>query len=141
MPMISAADPASHVVQTFPTVEALGEAIFKKGFVPVRPDGTVYITQSFEGGLLLDGAPLNVYYRNGWYPEQREMLQDHWGRDVPTPPQNIISLPLITDEEAQKSLAQYHYWKENEQGRVAGIPITWLLVGGLVIGGWWFFRH
>jgi len=134
---IAAADPASKVAAMFTTPEDFGAAL-AKGYIPVRQDGTAYVTQTFEGGVLLDGAPLNVYFRGLWYPEQRELLAPHWGKDIPKPADSIINLPLTTDAEAQQALVDYHGWKSSVDS-IAGIPTQWLLIGAAGVAAWWFF--
>jgi hypothetical protein len=104
----------------------------------VRPDGTAYVTQTFEGGVLLDGAPLNVYFRGAWYPEQRELLAAHWGKDIPNPPESIKNLPLTTDSEALRTVADYQQWK-SQVGTIAGIPTQWVILGAAGFLAYWFF--
>ena len=75
---IPAMDPVSKVVSTFTDVGQLHGAIQQFNFIPLHPDGTPYKVQSFEGGYLLDGAPINVWMGLGWYSGQMEALQPFW---------------------------------------------------------------
>jgi hypothetical protein len=92
---ISAVEPNSKVAYVFTDVGQLHVAI-QNGWIPIHPDGTPFKVQSFEGGYLLDGAPINVWMGLGWYSGQIEALQPYWANgQVPTPPASISGAPVV----------------------------------------------
>lgn len=77
------------------TAGELHEAI-KEGYAPVRPDGSLYIVTDFQGGFLLDGAPLNTWIDGVWFDGQREALTSYWQSGaIPMPPANVMNLPVV----------------------------------------------
>lgn len=96
MGFIAAADPASKVAYTFTDVGKLHDAIKSYGYIPLRQDGSQYVVQEFEGGYLLDGAPINVYIDGEWFQGQQEALASYWAAGtVPKPPNSILGLPVV----------------------------------------------
>ena len=95
---ISAMDPVTKVVTTFTDVGQLHGAIQQFNFIPLHADGTPYKVQFFEGGYLLDGAPINVWMGLGWYAGQQEALQPYWqSGQIPIPTtvlqQKVVPMP------------------------------------------------
>ena len=70
--------------------------LLKQGMIPLRPDGSEFIVDDFQGGFLLDGAPLNVWTERVWYEGQRPLLTSYWesGRIV-QPPAEVLLFPEI----------------------------------------------
>lgn len=109
---VNAADPASKVIYQFTDVGSLANAIQNYQFIPVRSDGSPFKVQEFEGGYLLDGAPLNVWFGLGWYTGQQALLQPLWANGtIPTPPQaqltaQVVAMPTGLATQTAAYLAQ-----------------------------------
>lgn len=96
MGFVAAADPASKVAYTFNNTGQLAHAIQDYGYIPLRPTGEPSTVQMFQGGYLLDGAPINVWMGEGWYEGQRELLQPYWTSGaIPTPPETVIQAAVV----------------------------------------------
>jgi len=98
MGFIAAADPASHVTRAFMNASDFTYAMEKLGYIPLRPDGTPFVVNFLEneGGYLLDGAPLNVWFQGVWYQGQPEVAAQYWGQNgVPTPTGSVMQLPVV----------------------------------------------
>jgi hypothetical protein len=92
MGFIAAADPASKTAYVFTEVAQLHDAIKMYGFIPLDANGAQMRVQEFEGGYLLNGAPINVWMGQGWYSGQQEALRPYWqSGQVPTPPQDVLT--------------------------------------------------
>lgn len=134
---IAAADPASKVAAIFTNADALVAAI-QQGYIPLRIDGTAYITQTFDNTVLLDGVPINVLYSGFWQPGQKDTLAPHWAVDVPKPPADMIALPesstpaVLPAEVGASSPAP-------AGATIAGIPKTWVVIGAAGLALWWLF--
>lgn len=119
MTPVSASDPVSKVAYPFTDVGQLNDAI-KGGWIPLRPDGTPYKVQSFLGGYLMDGAPLNVWLGLPWYAGQQEALLPYWQNgQIPTPPAAILGVqvqPMPADVAA--NFATY----QAQQADIFGLP-------------------
>ena len=95
MTPINAINPLTKVAETFTDVGQLDTAI-NNGYIPIHADGTPYKVQSFEGGHLLDGAPLNVWFGLGWYAGQQQELLPYWQNgQIPTPPQSVLGIQTV----------------------------------------------
>jgi hypothetical protein len=95
MTPINALNPLSKVASPFTDVGQLHLAI-QDGWIPVHADGTPFKVQQFEGGYLLDGAPINVWMGLGWYAGQMELLVPYWQNgQIPTPPANILNITVV----------------------------------------------
>ena len=98
MTPVNAVNPVTKVTEVFTDVGQLDGALLA-GFIPIRADGTAFKVQSFLGGYLLDGAPLNVWLGLGWYAGQQEALQPYWQNgQIPVPPaaqlgQQVVAMP------------------------------------------------
>lgn len=93
--MITALDPASKVAYTFSNAANLTEAL-TKGWIPILPDGSPAKTYSFEGGYLVDGAPLNAWFEGVWYEGQPEILKPFWDSgQIQKPPDAFFLLPVV----------------------------------------------
>jgi hypothetical protein len=119
MTPVNAADPASKVVYPFTDVGQLNEAL-KNGYIPIRSDGSPYKVQSFLGGYLLDGAPLNVWLGLGWYQGQQEALQPYWQNgQIPIPPQMALAATVVPMPAAvAQNFANYQANQQN----IFGLP-------------------
>lgn len=94
MTPVNAKDPASGVVYPFTDGNQLATAIQNQGFIPIRSDGSSYKVQVFEGGYLLDGAPINAVMGGYWFTGQQQALLPYWqAGTVPTPSAAILNLP------------------------------------------------
>lgn len=92
---VNAADPASKVIYVFVETAELDAAIKDRQFIPVRADGSQMLTQEFQGGIIIDGAPINVWMGDGWFQGQKEVLQPYWDDgSVPLPPAELLNLPV-----------------------------------------------
>ena len=136
MGTIIAQDPNSHVNQTFADMVTLANAMSAYGYIPVRPDGTPYVVQNFDGGIIFDGAPLNCYLDGVWYEGQQEAISPHWGKDVPVPSNAIQALPVVPmPSDIAASTAAFNA----AQSARSSIP-TPLLIAGAVVGFWFITR-
>jgi len=157
MGFISALDPASHTAIVFTDTLSLSNAIDTHHVTPLRPTGEPFTLQRFEGGWLLDGAPINVYIDGYWYQGQQELLAPYWQQGtIPMPPQNVLA-------EAERPLPSSVAWQyfadvakpEAVQTIVAATPQlqqlaqqamaqknapNWLLWGGLAVAAYLLFR-
>lgn len=129
--VVGARDPASHTIQTFADQGQFDVAVTNYRYTPVRQDGSDFMMQKFEGGTLLDGAPLNVWFDGVWFEGQQELLQPHWGRDVPQPPASIIALPIVPMPGAVA--AGYRAYKEGGGSILDGIPTPAIVAAGLAL--------
>lgn len=116
---IPAMDPVTKIVSTFTDVGQLHGAIQQFNYIPLHPNGTPYKVQAFEGGYLLDGAPINVWMGLGWYSGQMEALQPYWqSGQIPTPTavlnQQVVPMPA----DVAANFAQYQAHQQN----IFGLP-------------------
>jgi hypothetical protein len=138
MGFITAADPASKATYVFTNAGQLHDAIKERGYIPVRADLQPYIVQEFEGGYLLDGAPLNVYIDGQWFTGQRELLEPYWkAGTIPTPPQSVLDVGMV--EMPEEVRETYETFKKSETLFGLGIPTPVLLGAGLL--GWFLLRR
>jgi hypothetical protein len=110
----------------------LNDAIKAKGYIPIRPDNQPYIVQEFEGGYLLDGAPLNVYIEGRWFDGQQALLEPYWNSgQVPTPTRETLAIGAVTlpPEVAEN----YEVFKKSQTPLGLGIP-TPVLLGAALLG-------
>lgn len=121
---IAAMDPVTKVVYTFTDVGQLHAAIQQFNYIPIHSDGTAFKVQSFEGGYLLDGAPINVWMGLGWYAGQMEALQPYWqSGQIPIPNTSVLGqkvVPMPADvaanfqayQQSQQNLLGFpwYYW-------------------------------
>jgi hypothetical protein len=139
MGFVAAADPASKTAYVFTNVEQLDAAITQYGFIPLGPDGAQLKVQEFEGGKLLQGAPINVWMGKGWYAGQRELLEPLWASgQVPRPPSSILNEPVF--EMPPDVAANYNAYKE-AQNPLASLlgPNSGVLVAVVAAGAaLWF---
>lgn len=106
-------------LQEWPTVAELNQMI-EGGNPPRRTDGTFFTLNRFQGGWLMDGAPLNVWTGPGWYTGQKEALTPYWTTgEIPTPPADVLNKPVVGDVPDSPVLA--------------GISNGWL-IGGALLG-------
>lgn len=128
---VAAADPASKVAYQFVEVGLLANAIKEFGFIPLRVDGAPFRVQEFEGGYLLDGAPINVWMGQGWFEGQRELLEPHWRNGtVPVPPDEALLSGEV--EMPADVAASYAGFKQPTSG-------SNLMLGALIVGGYLLF--
>jgi hypothetical protein len=124
---VNAVDPQSHVAYPFTDVGQLDTAI-NNGFIPIHADGTAMKVQSFEGGHLLDGAPINVWMGLGWYAGQQAELQPYWQNgQIPVPPQNILNATVVAMPPAVQ--ANWQNYMTNQQN-IFGLP-WWMWAAGV----------
>ena len=135
MGYIKAADPASKVIYLLFSVEEAGQA-FDLGYILVREDGSQALVQRFEGGHLMDGAPLNVYFSGVWYQGQKELLEPEWaaGR-IPRPPEALVQLPVEGMPDPVRE--QYEGYKAAE---AAGVGFNWQTVALVAGAGFVLWR-
>jgi hypothetical protein len=135
---IIAADPASKVAQTFTDGSDAEKAILVYGYIPLLADGSPAHVYKFEGGVLVEGAPLNVWTNGVWYTGQQEILAPYWkSGEIHIPPDSLLALPTVDapGEVVQayatyKGVPQATTIKEAyAAGPAGGIsPMTWLLI-------------
>lgn len=119
MTPINAINPTTKTVETFTAVGQLDDAI-NAGYQPIRANGTPFQVQSFEGGHLLDGAPLNVWFGLGWYAGQQQELQPYWNNgQIPIPPQAQLAATTVP-----MPAAVYANWQNymTQQESILGLP-------------------
>jgi len=128
---IAAANPQSKIASSFTTVGSLNDAI-KLGWIPLRNNGSQFTVQSFLGGFLLDGAPLNVWMGLGWYSGQMAALQPYWqSGQVPIPPANVTSQPTIP---MPADVANNFNAYETAQQNIFGLPwYLWAAAAGIYL--------
>lgn len=132
MGFIAAADPASKASFVFTDVGQLNDAIKTRGYIPIRSDNTPFVIQEFEGGYLLDGAPLNVYIDERWFDGQQELLRPYWeGGQIPMPTRETLAIGSVTlpAEVAEN----YEVFKRSQTLFGLGVP-TPVIVGAAVLG-------
>jgi len=132
MGFVAAADPASKTAYVFTDVGQLNDAIKAYGFIPLGPDGAQLRVQEFEGGYLLNGAPINVWMGQGWFAGQKEALQPFWASgQVPPPPADVIAAPVY--EMPPDVAANYNAYKQFKAGQ--GFSLASLFAGntGMIV--------
>lgn len=137
MGFIAAADPVSKQAYVFTNVGQLNDAIKTSGYIPLRSDNTPYRIQEFQGGYLLDGAPLNVFIENRWFEGQMEALAPFWDSgQIPPPSAEVLATGTVPmpDDVA----ANYEGFQE-AQSPFGGISPA-LLIGGALVAGLLLFR-
>lgn len=95
---IQAADPASKTIYTFTDVGALHNAIKLYNYIPLRPDGSPYVTQYLQeyDGYILDGAPLNVWMDGTWLEGQQAALEPYWANGtIQRPAANVLQVGTV----------------------------------------------
>lgn len=135
MGYIAAADPSSKTPRVFMNPTDLTIALEQLKFIPLRPDGTPFIVNFLvdEGGYLLDGAPLNVWFDGAWYEGQQEVGRKYWGSNgVPLPSQSILSLPVVPMPQAVAET--YQAFKSAQGGGLLSNPV--LLLAAAAAGLW-----
>jgi len=132
MGFIAAADPASKASFVFTDVGQLNDAIKTKGYIPIRSDNQPFIVQEFEGGYLLDGAPLNVYIEDEWYDGQRELLEPYW-RSGAIPMPSSETLAVGTVALPADVAATYEEFKREQTPFGLGVPTPVLVGAGLLM--------
>ncbi len=132
MGFIAAADPASKAAYVFTSVGQLNDAIRGRGYIPLRADNTPYVVQEFEGGYLLDGAPLNVYIDGEWFDGQQALLQPYWiAGSIPTPSREVLAMGAVALP--PEVAANYEAFKKSETLLGLGVP-TPVLIGAALVG-------
>lgn len=132
---VKALNPQSRQEFTFSNTGYLNDAIKVYGYIPMRDNGTPFVTQPFAGGYVIDGSPLNVYIEERWFDGQKELLQPEWvsGR-IPQPSADILnigSVPMPPDVAAT--------YQASQQGIFGSIP-TPVLIGGAALLAWKFLK-
>jgi len=136
---VAAADPASKTAYSFTDQDSLDHAIRDYGYIPLRADGTPMKVQSLEGGLLLDGAPLNVLLGSGWYQGQMELLQPLWANGtVPRPPAAVLGVEVLPMPPA--IAAQTAAYVQTVGKSTGPLGLSWPAWLGLAAAGYFFFR-
>ena len=129
--MISAVDPQSKAAYVFTDTGQLHDAIKSYGFLPIHEDGTYYRVQEFQGGYLLDGAPINVWMGEGWFAGQQEALAPFWQNGtIPRPPAALFQTPTVAMP--PEVAANYAAYQQSQQG-FFGVPTEYLLAGAGVL--------
>jgi hypothetical protein len=110
MGRLVALDPQTRSPYTFTNAVGFTDALERFGVVPILPDGTPLPVYSFEGGYLVGGAPLNVWFDQIWYEGQQEILAAHWqSGEIMQPDQALLALPIV--EPTAEVLATYAAYK------------------------------
>jgi hypothetical protein len=141
MAFVAAADPASKVSYVFDNTGQLSTAIEDYHFIPIREDGSPFKVQKFEGGYLLDGAPINVWMGEGWFSGQQELLRPLWASgEIPTPPANVVAIPAVPmPTEVQQAYETYKAGASSVSGILGSIP-TPVWIGLAAVVAWKFWR-
>lgn len=67
-----------------------------EGWIALSPQDEELPAQFFEGGWLVQGAPLNVWFGVGWFDGQRELLEPFWtSGEIPTPPAELLDAVTV----------------------------------------------
>jgi len=126
MTPINAINPISKVTEVFTDVGQLDTAI-NNGYIPIHADGSPYKVQSFEGGHLLDGAPLNVWFGFGWYQGQQQELLPYWqSGQIPTPPNTVLGITTVPMPAAVQANWQAYMTAQQD---ILGLP-WWMWAAG-----------
>lgn len=129
MGRLTLADPASKATYTFTTVPDVHNAIKNYGYIPIRSDNSQFLVQEFEGGYLLDGAPINIYINGHWGEGQKELLEPYWQNgSIPRPSADILNLPV--EPLSPETQANYEAYQAAQTPFGLGIPTQYLLIGG-----------
>lgn len=141
MAFVAAADPASKVSYVFNDTAQLSNAIENYHFIPIREDGTPFKLQKFEGGYLLDGAPINVWMGEGWFEGQQELLRPLWASgEIPSPPSNVIAIPAVPmPAETAQAYQAYKAAGSSVSGIFESIPKP-VWIGLAAVVAWKFLR-
>jgi hypothetical protein len=90
------ADPKSKVTSVWSDGVRASIAIRDEGYIPILDDGTPATVNLFEGGYLVQGAPMNAWIQGVWYTGQKEIVAPFiQSGQVPQPPQAIWNLPVV----------------------------------------------
>lgn len=110
MGRLVAVDPQTRSAYTFTEAVGFTDALLKFGVVPILPDGSPLQVNSFEGGYLVGGAPLNVWFENVWYEGQQDILAPYWqSGEIVQPDGALLSMPIV--EAPGEVLAAYANYK------------------------------
>lgn len=94
--MLVMADPQSKVTSVWSDGATASIAIRDRGFIPLLDDGTQATVNLFEGGYLVQGAPMNAWINGVWYTGQKEIVAPFiQSGQVPQPPQSVWNLPVV----------------------------------------------
>lgn len=143
--MITALDPVSRVARSFADPDVFVSAL-AHGFIPILSDNSPAKVHSFEGGYLVQGAPLNVWFRGAWYEGQQEILAPFWeSGQIDRPPAGALELPVV--QAPPDVLASYANYKGVPQAKtlteayqgtgglssLLSSPLVLLAAGGLAL--------
>ena len=130
---ISAADPASKIAYTFTDTGSLHTAIKTYGFIPLRKDGSPFVTVYLEeyDGYVLDGAPINVWMQGYWFEGQREAMEPYWtSGKVQRPAANILDAGSQPMPEAIRLQTEVYQTAKANQNMFFGMDSGTLLAVG-----------
>ena len=84
----------------------LDQGLRSNRFTPLRDDGEPAQVNLFEGGVLVEGAPLNVWLLDVWYDGQKAILDPFYrSGEILVPPEYLLALPEV--ETPPDVLAEY----------------------------------
>jgi hypothetical protein len=144
-------DPQTKVSSVFTDAQRASVMIRDSGFIPLLDDGTAATVNLFEGGYLVQGAPLNAWTNEYWYTGQKQIILPFiQSGQVPQPPARIWNLPEY--DPPADVLAQYAGAKGVPQATSlldayqTGKPIgggtdLLLIAGAAVLGLLFLFRR
>jgi hypothetical protein len=90
------AEPKSKVTSIWNDGVRASIAIRDEGYIPILDDGRPATVNLFEGGYLVQGAPLNAWIDGYWYTGQKAIIAPFiQSGQVPQPPQAIWNLPEV----------------------------------------------
>lgn len=93
--MLVALDTKTNIPYSFDDEGKFLESL-KFGLVALNQAGRPGVLREFEGGMLLDGAPLNVWTKGVWYEGQADILTPYWNDgSIPMPPEIVMTLPVV----------------------------------------------
>lgn len=136
-------DPKSRTPLTVASIDQFNYYVVSGGYVPIHADNTAMQVNSFEGGYLVDGAPLNVWLSGYWYDGQQDILASFWNSgQIPKPPAQLLALPsipapadVVANYAAQKGVpGATTLVQAFQQGSSIGAGISpVMLIGGAVV--------
>jgi hypothetical protein len=144
--MLVLADPKSHVTTSVSDEVQATQMMVNYGAIPILPNGRAAQVQSFEGGYLVQGAPLNVWLKGVWLTGQKEILTPFWQNGtIPTPALDQLNMPIV--DAAPEVLQAYANYKGvpdakslTEAYQTGGGVSTPVLLAGAAILGFLFLR-
>jgi hypothetical protein len=133
--MLRAIERSSGRTVNMPDETAMGIGLRDETHWPVSAAGDPLTVQAIEGGHLVEGLPLNAWYRGVLYPEQVEILDPLWADGTVPRPSEAIMQSLTIEPMDEGTREEWDRWRETESLPAYG-QMDWpkvLLIGGGVV--------